>query len=280
MCRVNTMDKPLQADQEAVGKAVATDRAPTETNDTPTITAAEMSRLARHGPGDAVRMQYRAAALHQAADRERASGDRVGALMDRAEANKLVHDADLILDPALHTTGGVTVGNGGEIAIGTKAMAPFVDMVRSQPDMLVIDASRARMELADRAGSLSMALDASKTITAANSLEKMLMHQAAAAHTAAMEFQAEGRELLRTYKRTGYNHQSLSIEASRAMNASARMMDSFQHALLTLERMRNGGKQTVVVQHVNVGDGGQAVVAGQVKARTGQRRRRGSSDGG
>ena len=48
------------------------------------------------------------------------------------------------------------------------------------------------------------------------------------------------------------------------MNASARMMDTYQRALLTLERVRNGGKQTVVVQHVTVAGGGQAVVAGQV----------------
>ena len=34
--------------------------------------------------------------------------------------------------------------------------------------------------------------------------------------------------------------------------------------LLTLERLRNGGKQTVVVQHVAVAEGGQAVVAGAV----------------
>ena len=49
------------------------------------------------------------------------------------------------------------------------------------------------------------------------------------------------------------------------------MMDSYQHAMLTLERMRNGGKQTVVLQHVTVADGGQAVVAGQVKAKTTRR---------
>jgi hypothetical protein len=38
-----------------------------------------------------------------------------------------------------------------------------------------------------------------------------------------------------------------------------------------LERVRSGGKQHVVVQHIHqdvqVGEGGQAVVAGQVKAR-------------
>ena len=36
------------------------------------------------------------------------------------------------------------------------------------------------------------------------------------------------------------------------MNASARMMDTYQHGLLTIAKVRSGGKQTVVVQHVNV----------------------------
>ncbi len=94
----------------------------------------------------------------------------------------------------------------------------------------------------------------------------------AAAHTMAMELQAEARELLRHYKRTGHVHQSLSIEAGRLLNASARMMDTYQHGLLTIAKVRSGGKQTVVVQHVNVGDGGQAMVAGQVKLRRQKRR--------
>lgn len=244
------------------------------------MTVAEMERLVSLSPDAAVRMQQRAAELLQLADRHQADGDWVGALMDRTEAEKLTRDAALALDPALHTTGRMTVGNGGEIAIGTKAMAPFVDMVRAYPDLVVIEASRQRMELADNAGSLSMALDASATITAANNLEKMLAHQAAAAHIAAMEFLAEASDVRRAYKRTNYSHPTLSIEATRLLNASARMMDTYQHALLTLQRLRNGGKQTVVVQHVTVADGGQAVVAGQVKAGTKRRRGRLASDGG
>jgi hypothetical protein len=59
--------------------------------------------------------------------------------------------------------------------------------------------------------------------------------------------------------------------SGRLLNASARMMESFQHGMLTIAKVRSGGQQTVVVQHVNVGDGGQAVVAGQVKVR-GKRR--------
>ena len=55
-----------------------------------------------------------------------------------------------------------------------------------------------------------------------------------------------------------------SVEAGRMANTAARLMDTFQHGLLALERMRNGGRQVVTVQHVNVSDGGQAVVAGTV----------------
>jgi hypothetical protein len=48
----------------------------------------------------------------------------------------------------------------------------------------------------------------------------------------------------------------------RYTNAAARMFDSFQNGLLALVKFKTGGKQTVVVQHVNVSDGGQAVIAG------------------
>jgi hypothetical protein len=44
------------------------------------------------------------------------------------------------------------------MAIGTKEMRPFVDTVRERPDMLAIDASRQRMELADKANVLELGL--------------------------------------------------------------------------------------------------------------------------
>ena len=50
----------------------------------------------------------------------------------------------------------------------------------------------------------------------------------------------------------------------------AGLMTAFQQGALTLQRMRNGGNQTV--QHVTVANGGQAVI-GQIEA--GGRPRRG-----
>src|SRR5450432_2803319 len=53
---------------------------------------------------------------------------------------------------------------------------------------------------------------------------------------------------------------------SRLMNTAARLMQVCQNACLTLQRIKTGGKQTVVVQHVQVSDGGQAVIAASVEA--------------
>ena len=192
----------------------------------PTLSLATMERVSKLSAADAVKMQLDAQQHRQVADHMQERGDRIGPRFELAEAERLEHEAELILDPVMHCTGPVTVGNGGEMAIGTKAMDPFVDTVRERPDMLAIDASRQRMELADKADALTLGVDAAATIQAENSLEKMLAHQMAAAHTMAMELQAEARELLRHYKRTGHVHQQLSIEAGRMMNASARMMDT------------------------------------------------------
>jgi hypothetical protein len=44
------------------------------------------------------------------------------------------------------------------------------------------------------------------------------------------------------------------------------MMDAFQKGTLALHKLRTGGTQTVTVQHVNVSDGGRAVVTGGINA--------------
>jgi hypothetical protein len=245
---------------------------PDNTDEPPTLTLATMERVSKLGAANAVNMQIRAQQHRKAADYMQARGDRIGPRFELAEAERLEHEAELVLDPLMHCTGRVTVGNGGEMAIGTEAMSPFIDTVRERPDLLAIDASRQRMQLADKAQVPELGIDAAATIKAENSLEKMLVHQMAAAHTLAMELQVEGRELLRLYKRNGHIHQSLSIEAGRLFNAAARMMDTYQHGMLTIAKVRSGGQQTVVVQHVNVDDGGRAMVAGQVKVRGNKRR--------
>jgi len=64
-----------------------------------------------------------------------------------------------------------------------------------------------------------------------------------------------------------------SVEACRLTNAPARLMSVYQDALLTLQKIRTGGKQTVRVEHVTVAAGGQAVIG---NVTTGGVKRRGS----
>jgi hypothetical protein len=57
------------------------------------------------------------------------------------------------------------------------------------------------------------------------------------------------------------------VEAARLANASARLMEAFREGFLALNRVRTGGRQLLTVQHINVTEGGQAVVAGNIGQR-------------
>jgi hypothetical protein len=139
----------------------------------------------------------------------------VGPHFERTEARRLERVAELALDPHMHATGPLTVGNGNETTIGTPAMQSYTDIVRERPSMIAVDASLQRMQLVDKASALTLALDAANSVQPQNALEKMLIQQATAAHVAAMQLQIEAQELLQRYKRTGYIYQQLSIEAGR-----------------------------------------------------------------
>lgn len=135
------------------------------------------------------------------------------------------------------------------------------------PNAISVGASNERTSAAQRLGILESAVDAAVSARAGNSLEKMLCHQLAAAHFAAM------RLLERTASTT-----LPPVEAARLTNAAARMMEVYQAGCLALQKLKTGGEQRVLVQYqqVNVGPGGQAVVAGRVRQgsrRPGRRRK-------
>lgn len=125
------------------------------------------------------------------------------------------------------------------------------------PSMVSVIASEYRLDLAAYIDSrvAELAIDTAQSAQAANSLEKMLCHQMAAAHRAAMKMLGQSVRV-----------SNYPVEVARLSNAAARMMQIYQEGLLTLQKIRTGGKQIVVVQHVQVSDGGQAVIAGNVKS--------------
>ena len=163
------------------------------------------------------------------------------------------------------------IGVGGELVpasiLGENSRAlQFADTVQN-PNYVTVDASRDRLDLAHEAAALESALDAADSIDAKNSLEKMLAHQLAAGHRSAMKLVAE------VNRQTGYlanvrgsEQDRMNVQVTRLAGATARMMTAFQQGLVTLQRLRTGGQQVVTVQHVEVRDGGQAIVAGRMKA--------------
>lgn len=222
-------------------------------------------------PAEAVRMRANAKRQQVLADvMAEEQGDCAPARWDRREALEMHGVADHALNPAYHGAPHMTPGNGGELVPETRenrAKRPWtIDTVKQRPDMLTADASVQRLDLTSEMGITTMAVDAAQSIQARDSLERMLAHQMATAHAMAMKLAAKADHFL------GHVHswdsearqQVQSIEAARMATASARMMDAYTRGLLALERLRNGGRQTVVVQHVHVADGGQAMVAGAV----------------
>jgi hypothetical protein len=118
----------------------------------------------------------------------------------------------------------------------------------------------------------ALALDAANTVQAENSLEKMLVHQMALAHEMAMKMgDATMRELqrLKQTQNHGRHRSDEGVECQRLANSTAKLMSTYQQGMLTLQKLRTGGNQTMTVQHVNIEAGGQAVI-GSVQGATPQ----------
>jgi hypothetical protein len=79
------------------------------------------------------------------------------------------------------------IGAGGElIDIENRWDAVGVVDTVADPDYVTASASRERLELANEAGSLDLALDVADSIQAQDSLEKMLVHEMAVLHRGMM----------------------------------------------------------------------------------------------
>jgi hypothetical protein len=119
------------------------------------------------------------------------------------------------------------------------------------PDLASVEASfeRTRLLLQQGPGVAAMAVDASASIQSRDSLEKMLAHQLAAAHKVTMEM-----------IESVVPHSHDTAIQNKRLNAAVRCMAAYQKGLLTLRKLRLGGHQRISVQHIQVREGGQAIV--------------------
>jgi len=208
----------------------------------------------------AVRKRQEALIEQKIADGHEVLGDVVGSSIYGISAESMSREADDLTE--LESSPQIVAG---EVVPTTADRKGFVmnDTLRS-PDSAAVDASIARTDLLlqDNADITALAVDAANSIGADNSLEKMLAHQLAAAHDASMRLMNSAVGV--TQEVAGNTHPAFQEEgaahAAKLYNSAARLMNTFQQGLLALNKIRNGGRQTVTVQHVNVSDGGQAVI--------------------
>ncbi len=118
----------------------------------------------------------------------------------------------------------------------------------ADPDIAAIESSETRSRLLEVNNIVALGVDMANTARAANTAEKLIAHEIALAHKIAMEQAKLAR-----------NECDPVIELRR-LQVSARMMEAAQKGVLTLQKLKTGGTQNVVVQHVYVESGGQAVV--------------------
>jgi hypothetical protein len=134
-----------------------------------------------------------------------------------------------------------------------------------------LEASNDRIDLlsGNRYNIAAMGLDAAESIHADNSLEKMLAHQMAMCHQTSFKLMDQALEWQEKAYPSNRNAQQATTEQVRLMNCSVRFMETFQKGMLTLQKIRTGGNQTMTVQHVHVESGGQAVI-GSLQGDAGQ----------
>ncbi len=143
-----------------------------------------------------------------------------------------------------------TLGLGGDLVPSGGAVGSYAANLLKSGNVTALhtEAARERIQLASDTQSFELGADAAESVQATDSIEQMLIHQAAALHKHGMKFLARAADEPNT------------IERCRLANTAARLLTVSQDAILTQLRKRTGGKQTVIVQHVSVNQGAQAVI--------------------
>jgi hypothetical protein len=204
-------------------------------------------------------LQHEADNLRKIAKEHAEIGDSMSEEFYRLDAEALEKKAAVLMVPIVSPV--VSIGEVVPNETGT-AQNHYLRSTLKSPDSAAIDASTARTELLmqEDLEITALAIDAANSIDANNSIEKMLVHQMSAAHRVSMQLMNRASGLISQTSYDPRTTESLNQQASKLFNSSIRMMNSFQQGLLTLNKIRNGGNQTVTVQHVTVSQGGQAVI--------------------
>lgn len=160
-------------------------------------------------------------------------------------------------EPAQQITGGEVVsfeGSNQDRALTEK----YAYKVKS-PTIVDAAASQARLELAEKARCLELALDAVQGVENPTALEKMLIHQMVAAYQLSMTLMEKANNFsFRSVGKIEMNYFNMIL------SQATRLMNTYQSGMLALFKSRNGGRQEVIVQHIQVSGDAKAIVGGKM----------------
>jgi hypothetical protein len=160
------------------------------------------------------------------------------------------HQQELEASAGLAITEMPTLGPSGDLVPSGGSIDSYAANLLKSGNITALhtEAACERIKLSRDAHSFELGADAAESVKAADSIEQMLIHQAAALHKHGMQFLVRASD------------EPNNIERCRLANTAARLLGVSQDAILTHLKKRTGGKQTVLVQHVSVNEGAQAVI--------------------
>lgn len=182
--------------------------------------------------------------------RERAAGEITEANRSEQDANWNLQAMVAMRDNGTRLVRGTAIVNGEAVP----DEPGYLHDTLSDSDLIAIESSNSRGEMLHANDVVALGIDVANTAGATNTHEKLIAHEIALAHKLAME---QGSRA---------SHARDPEMEIRHINAAARMMAMAQQGMLTLQKIKGGGSQSIVVQHVHVEAGGQAVV-GDVQMR-------------
>lgn len=160
-------------------------------------------------------------------------------------------------EPAHQLTGGEIVSFEGSDQ--DKALSEKYAHRAKNPTMIDAAASQTRLELAEKARCLELALDTVQGIENPTAIEKMLIHQMAAAYQLSMKLMATANNVnLNSMRQIDMNYFNMIL------SQASRLMSVYQSGMLTISKCRQGGKQEVIVQHIQVTGDAKAIVSGKM----------------
>lgn len=177
--------------------------------------------------------------LQQDAQRRRALApdyDKVRRSFELGLADEMEQEAKALITPANPLQRGL----GGEVLPQAQHGLPGLELTLKEPDLLNLSASVQRADLLERNGVLELGIEVAQDLGSKGAVQKMASHQMAAAHKRVMELMQESASA---------SDPDIAIKMVRA---SARLMDAFNRAALTLDRLQRGGAQTIQVQYMQV----------------------------